>query len=460
MKRTAVLLAAVAVGFLIPREASAYRTAADLPDLAGAERVRWQPARVEYEVNDQGAPGLSSAGVLNAVETAANTWTRETCASVELASLSLTAAAAAPDDGKNTIQWLTSGWLERGFGTETAGITDTLYELGDDSEWRIIEADVYLDAEHLAWSFSPGADNTRDIQTVLTHELGHVLGLLHPCEPDGADDAPVCDSDPAFQSATMYPLYDVNQSSLGADDVEGLCFLYSYVACETLGCAPEQICTPEGCAQECGNTVCDVGQVCRDGTCEAPPCIICACASDTDCRHGLRCTDGTCAPGSSPLGDPCTADTDCETQACSASGFCATRCGSDAMCGDGVCSEPAPETGTRACESALGAFGEVCGAPSECLGGECLQVDNHTPVCTRSCGPGYPDCPSKWKCTRVERELVCAPPPDPPPDEGCSIRPRASAPSRSGRSTNGASVALAIVALACAAARRRARRKS
>ncbi len=56
----------------------------------------------------------------------------------------------------------------------------------------------------------------QDIQSIVLHELGHVVGLLHSCETEGKNGMPVCESAPAiYQQAVMYPSYDQSAGANG-----------------------------------------------------------------------------------------------------------------------------------------------------------------------------------------------------------------------------------------------------
>lgn len=78
-------------------------------------------------------------------------------------------------------------------------------------------------AEYYQWSVDghPSPLGTRDVQAMLTHEIGHALGLLHNCD----EEAGACT--PSEAAAVMYPSYRGEaQRVLERDDIDGLCFLY------------------------------------------------------------------------------------------------------------------------------------------------------------------------------------------------------------------------------------------
>ncbi len=101
----------------------------------------------------------------------------------------------------------------------------------------IESARVQLNARDFAWN---GSRRLRpaDLQVVLTHEFGHVLGLADTCVLPGQkprrDHAgravPRCDKVPArARSAVMFPggmPSDRARRKLTADDVQGICSLY------------------------------------------------------------------------------------------------------------------------------------------------------------------------------------------------------------------------------------------
>jgi uncharacterized protein (TIGR03382 family) len=69
-----------------------------------------------------------------------------------------------------------------------------------------------------------------DLRNTVTHEVGHVVGLAHPCGSDG----PLCSASPPpgevpFLARTMSPttvVGEVLKRDLSRDDVDGVCAIY------------------------------------------------------------------------------------------------------------------------------------------------------------------------------------------------------------------------------------------
>jgi hypothetical protein len=95
----------------------------------------------------------------------------------------------------------------------------------------LYEADVEFNGVHFTWSFDEAKANTRSLLAAAVHELGHVLGLDHPCETEpGRGERGACE-ERSLRSAAMYP-YPVEPGrdpvlSPHAAEVETLCRLYA-----------------------------------------------------------------------------------------------------------------------------------------------------------------------------------------------------------------------------------------
>lgn len=93
---------------------------------------------------------------------------------------------------------------------------------------EMLQADIMVNADMLdELALEPDAEHY-DLQSVLTHELGHALGMLHTTHA---------------RSDTMWPtgfLGDLSHRTLEADDIEGVEALYARINsddfAESLGC--------------------------------------------------------------------------------------------------------------------------------------------------------------------------------------------------------------------------------
>ncbi|HJL31322.1 MAG TPA: hypothetical protein RMI62_19725, partial [Polyangiaceae bacterium LLY-WYZ-15_(1-7)] len=358
--------------------AHAYRTAADLPDFGETERVTWRDPLIPMVVHGAAPDGLSELALQQAFTGARTTWNAVGCSSAALLDAGRTPDPAAGADDVNTLHIVHEGWTELGFRPDAAATTDVRYAR-DESGWFILEADLYLNADLFAWGLAPEDPEVRDLRAVLTHELGHVLGLLHPCEPEGATGAPTCSAE--HEGQALHPIYaGYSQRALSQPDVDGVCFLHPLTASE--------------CPMSCGPA-----DVCMDGAC-VPSCPDCGCTDDDECDEGI-CVAGACQPARSELGDPCTSDDDCTVGLCADEGHCTEACSDEAPC--------APGWRCRAgtCEPDGATYGEPCVRGRDCASGLCVTGTPAGDFCTRGCDGRA--CPPGDACDLVEGRAVCVP---------------------------------------------------
>lgn len=403
---------------LVSARAVAFRTAADSTELAGAGRVAWHDTQIGFALDVDALPqGISAEEAEAALAQAISAWDEPACSVARPTYSGRTTRGPTPRDGVNIIGWV-DNWAARGFPASSAGSTDVQYKKTDDA-WRIAEADVYLSSA-LAWSVDGGA-NTKDVAAVLTHELGHALGLLHPCEPKGEGGAPKCT--PEFAADTMYPLYDIGETSLADDDIAGLCYLYPPPAAECATCSETQACLDGACFETCHGAVCAAGEVCGfwgctpHGTCLLEDCVGLKCETDTACFPLGHCVSGVCSRGSGASTQGCAVSADCSDGVC-VEGRCSSLCSTDAPCASGAC-EQASEPNLAGCfDQSKQEFGARCAKGEDCASGLCIDTDGVL-SCTVDCTTDT-QCPSAWQCRKVESRAVCAARKD-AVSGGCSI---------------------------------------
>ncbi|TXD38417.1 matrixin family metalloprotease [Lujinxingia vulgaris] len=221
--------------------------------------------------------GVQPGDVIAAMEASARTWNAVSCAQVAFK----TEVQAGEEVSEVEAVELN---FEPGIGPNAERIAWTTYPTSPEER-----ASVTLNSTAVVWRPSPDpfqrfAEPERpavDLQAVITHELGHVLGLSHTL---------------AHNAAAMSAAYlrDGRQRTLSADDKLGLCALFPAEGRE--------------------------------------------CARDTDCPDAGRCVDGVCDPHRGQPGDYCAFDLMHCPEFClidhapTGTGYCSEPCNLDADC--------------------------------------------------------------------------------------------------------------------------------
>jgi hypothetical protein len=186
----------------------------------------WPTSCVGYSVQQDASSQVDLETARALVQQAFNTWSEAAC---EIGSPNITAEDLGPVacdqieyDGKaknaNIIIFRDASW-PYGDGGAALALTTVTYAL-DSGEIR--DADIEINSAEVTLTTSDD-DVDVDLQSILTHETGHFLGLAH---------APVA-------AATMngdYPPNSVTLRSLDPDDEAGICAMYpaaSEAACNS-----------------------------------------------------------------------------------------------------------------------------------------------------------------------------------------------------------------------------------
>lgn len=389
---------------------------------------------VPWVLNSDGCPDMDIDQTQSILEASFQAWEDVDCATIGFDFDEITDQIVTTSDDTNLMVWRTSlsDW-PYGFGA--LGVTGAWFSMSG-----IVDADIEFNSVNYEWSDN-GQGGSIDLQSVATHEIGHLLGLDHT-------DA---------IGAVMFPTYSggTSQRVLTSDDISGVCFLYPAAGggCTTEGdCPPGHECTAGDCVPIGGGEVCapcsgdgqcggpedrcipyPVGSsrcgfhcgddpdcdgapgcdgrtcLCLDGQCvpDGHECgVVDECDDDRPCPNDLECVDGQCVPrGCEELGEGCEELGDCCSGMC-LDGQCSQACDwlrPGESCPSGFYCE-IQECGVGACKpGALGGSGrgETCEAHDECQTGYCASTGG-PPTCQIACDPdSLNTCADEWQCYRI-----------------------------------------------------------
>jgi hypothetical protein len=179
----------------------------------------WRPACVTMTLNDAPTRIGAQTQLLSLMESTFATWSDLVCSGIGTPSISLTASGTTRqtfvgfDSAKNAVN------------QNVVIFHDTTWPYGDSQQLalttltfqktngEIVDADLEVNATRDLYFGGSLPPNGFDLETILAHEAGHILGLAHSSEA----------------GATMFATYEpgsTTQRTQKPDDAEGLCEIY------------------------------------------------------------------------------------------------------------------------------------------------------------------------------------------------------------------------------------------
>ncbi len=203
-------------------------------------------------------PAMTADQYFNASQMAAQAWSHSSvaCTGLSLAIQRESAATAAVGlDGKNVIVFIQDSWCKNSDATDgpcyPQNALAVTSDFKNDTTGEIGDADIEFNAVYVTWAdlvTNPtlASSTTADFQNTLTHELGHVIGLAHPCyssndgtpilKDNNGNDELTCGAANlplSVTEATMYPsvpMNDTQRRTLSPDDQQAVCDIYPYTS--------------------------------------------------------------------------------------------------------------------------------------------------------------------------------------------------------------------------------------
>ncbi|MGD1046102.1 MAG: right-handed parallel beta-helix repeat-containing protein [Bacteroidota bacterium] len=210
--------------------AGSYNAAALVTPKYGDTRhnfVHWESATtIPISTNQNGAgDGITATDTKTVVMTATQAWQNVSTAYINFSDANFTSHTLNSADGLNTVYWAEAGdpawgvWLVPD-DPDYSPMAITVVTVNANQE--LLDVDIIMNGRDIVWKI--GSDY--DIQSTVTHELGHLLGIQHS-DLDMWDGGVTCSSASNSAVPTMYAGYiGLDKRSLEADDKEAVTFLY------------------------------------------------------------------------------------------------------------------------------------------------------------------------------------------------------------------------------------------
>lgn len=273
------LIISVSLGLLlVPHSGAAYvRTTT----IETGTPVRWMYTNCVFmRVNAAGSDDVKDGTDLAACKRAMTNWRNATkhCSYMTFNVLPNSTTAKPGFDkcglNENTIYFEEKSWgdsvkpTNKGYDRSALALTRISFieKEGHEQDGRVVDADIEFNGVHFKFATN-GEKNKADIENTLTHELGHLLGLDHPCADSAtkakSQDTPkdhtgksifACGSPKVtkvIEDSTMYNYADDGETkkrSPEKDDISGVCAIYP-LASNPGGCHQTDLdCSDNGCS--------------------------------------------------------------------------------------------------------------------------------------------------------------------------------------------------------------------
>ncbi|MCB0404288.1 MAG: matrixin family metalloprotease [Bdellovibrionales bacterium] len=179
--------------------------------------LRWDPNYfpIPYFVS---APTFSGMGTfVPSIIASFNTWASVSGSAVSFVGMGCSSSTDNQNDGINNVIFEASNWP---FETSVIAITRNFFISGDSpNAGMILDSDIIFNGVNHSFTASNEAGKF-DVQNIMTHEIGHLLGLGHEVSPEDTD---------ATMHAMAVPL-ETKKRDLATNDINGIRAAYPGVS--------------------------------------------------------------------------------------------------------------------------------------------------------------------------------------------------------------------------------------
>jgi hypothetical protein len=186
--------------------------------------IEWTNQPIQYRVTTRDVPGVTAGQLQTALDGAFAEWARPAGVAVSSQFAGFTSADPFVDDGWSVIGFDARPELDRTLGAATF--------VFDDVTGEILESDIFLNSA-FEWSVASNGEPGRfDVESILVHEVGHLLGLGHSAL--GETELIASGRRVTGKRAVMFPIAygrgSIEDRTIEADDIAGITDIYGTAA--------------------------------------------------------------------------------------------------------------------------------------------------------------------------------------------------------------------------------------